>query len=193
MGDPGTGDHATSDDVRRLERRLVYENPWMSLTEDVVQRRDGSRGLYAVTHSRDFALVIPFDGELFHLVEQFRYPVGRRLWEFPQGSVAQPEDLAPDDVARIELVEEAGLEAGQWHPLGYLHAGYGRSSGGFHVFLALDLTPVPHRREVEEQDMRTGAFTEAQVWELVDAGLMTDSHSLAALALLAQWRAARSR
>jgi 8-oxo-dGTP pyrophosphatase MutT (NUDIX family) len=179
------------DDVRRLERRVVYENAWMSLTEDVVQRRDGSLGTYAVTHSRDFALVIPFDGEHFHLVEQFRYPVGRRLWEFPQGSVAEPADLAPLEVARIELVEEAGLEAAQWHDLGFLHAGYGRSSGGFHVFLALDLTSVPHRREVEEQDMRTGTFTEAGIWSLVDDGLLTDSHSLAALALLDRWRGRR--
>ena len=175
--------------MRRLERRVVYENAWMSLTEDTVERRDGSVGLYAVTHSREFALVIPFDGERFHLVEQFRYPVGRRLWEFPQGSVAQPADLTPAEVAAIELVEEAGLEAAQWHELGYLHAGYGRSSGGFHVFLALDLTSVPHRREVEEQDMRTGVFTEDEVWSLVARGAMTDSHSVAALALLGRWRA----
>lgn len=171
-------------DVRRISGRVVYENPWMSLTEDVVERRDGSRGLYAVTHSRDFALVIPFDGERFHLVEQFRYPVGRRLWEFPQGSVAEPAELTPEQVAAIELVEEAGLEAERWVRLGFLHAGYGRSSGGFHVFLAEGLTAVPPRREVEEQDMRTGTFTLDQIWALVDEGRMTDSHSLAALALL---------
>jgi len=173
-----------SADVTCVESRVVYENPWMSLTEDVVERRDGSRGLYAVTHSRDFALVIPFDGERFHLVEQFRYPVGRRLWEFPQGSVSTPVDLSPQEVAAVELLEEAGLEADQWDELGYLHAGYGRSSGGFHVFLARDLAAVPHRREVEEQDMRSGTFTQEEVWALVDEGLMTDSHSVAALALL---------
>lgn len=173
-------------DVRQVDTRVVYENPWMSLTEDVVERRDGSRGVYAVTHSRDFALVVPFDGHVFHLVEQFRYPVGRRLWEFPQGSVAQ-DGLDPQEVAAIELVEEAGLEADRWDKLGYLHAGYGRSSGGFHVFLARDLRTVPHRREVEEQDMRTGTFTEDALWSLVRDGSMTDSHSLAALALLGRW------
>lgn len=171
-------------DVTCIESRVVYENPWMSLTEDVVERRDGSRGLYAVTHSRDFALIIPFDGERFHLVEQYRYPVGRRLWEFPQGSVSEPIGLSPQDVAAIELAEEAGLQADQWDDLGYLHAGYGRSSGGFHVFLAQGLTPVPHRREVEEQDMRAGSFTREEIWALIDECLITDSHTVAALALL---------
>lgn len=182
--------HSSDDpqDVRCLTSRVVYENPWTTLTEDVVERGDGSQGLYAVMRSRDFALVIPWDGTRFHLVEQFRYPVGRRLWEFPQGSV--PDDRAPSPraVAEIELREEAGLTAGLWTHLGFLHAGYGRSSNGFDVFLAEDLTEVPPAREPEEQDMRSGVFTPAEVWNLIAQGRMTDSHSVAALALLEHGR-----
>lgn len=184
-------DESTSGDpdVRCIERKVVYENPWTTLTEDVVERRDGSRGLYAVMRSRDFALVIPFDGERYHLVEQYRYPVEARLWEFPQGSVAEPDGMSAQQVAEVELVEEAGLEAATWEHLGFLHAGYGRSSGGFDVFLATDLSAVPPRRELEEQDMRSGTFTMEELWSLVDQGRMTDSHSVAALALLERWRA----
>lgn len=175
-------------DVRCVERTIVYQNPWTTLTEDIVERRDGSRGLYAVMRSRDFALVIPFDGERYHLVEQYRYPVEARHWEFPQGSVAEPEALSAQQVAEVELAEEAGLEAGTWQHLGFLHAGYGRSSGGFDVFLATDLSSVPPRRELEEKDMRTGAFTMDEVWSLIDNGRMTDSHSVAALTLLGRRR-----
>lgn len=179
---------ADDPDVRCVESRVVYQNPWMTLTEDTVARRDGSTGLYGVMRARDFALVLPWDGERFHLVEQFRYPVGARLWEFPQGSVAGAHAKSPADVAAIELEEEAGLRAGRWHHLGFLHAGYGRSTNGFDVFLAEELKRVPARREVEEQDMRSGTFTLGEVWELVERGLMTDSHSLAALALWERWR-----
>lgn len=171
-------------DVRRLASRLVYANPWMSVTEDDVQRRDGSVGQYGVVHSRDFVLVIPFDGERYHLVEQFRYPVGARLWEFPQGSVAGGESLPPEELAAIELAEETGLRAGRLERLGYLHHGYGRSTNGFHAFYATELAHGPARREVEEQDMRSGAFTPGELWSLVDAGAMTDTASLASLALL---------
>jgi len=174
-------------DVRCLESRVVYENPWMTLTEDVVERRDGSQGLYGVVRSRDFSLVLPWDGERFHLVEQYRYPVGARLWEFPQGSVADPPGLSAQEAAAVELAEEAGLVAATWQHLGFLHAGYGRSGNGFDVFLATELTQVPERREPEEQDMRSGTFTREEVWDLVARGLMTDSHSLAALALLHRW------
>ena len=177
---------SSTPDVRCVESRVVYENPWTTLTEDVVERADGSRGLYAVLRSPDFALIVPFDGERFHLVEQYRYPVQARHWEFPQGSVTQPADLTPQQVAAVELAEEAGLEADGWQHLGYLHAGYGRSSGGFDVFLATGLHAVPPRREVEEQDMQVGSFTLEEIWELVRTGRMTDSHSIAALALLGQ-------
>jgi 8-oxo-dGTP pyrophosphatase MutT (NUDIX family) len=190
--DPDDVNHQDDPDVRCIERTVVYENPWTTLTEDVVERRDGSRGLYAVMRSRDFALVIPFDGERYHLVEQYRYPVEARLWEFPQGSVSQPTGLTAQQIAEVELAEEAGLTAASWEHLGFLHAGYGRSSGGFDVFLATRLTAVPPRREPEEQDMRTGAFTMDELWLLVDEGRMTDSHSVAALALLGHRREAQA-
>lgn len=179
---------AATPDVRCLSSRIAYENPWMTLTEDEVEYRDGTTGVFAVVRSRDFSLVIPFDGERYTLVEQFRYAVGRRLWEFPQGSVASPADISPADVAAIELEEEAGLQARDWTHLGRLHAGYGRSSTAFDVYLAERLSEVPTRREVTEQDMRSAGFTWTELWSLVDDGLLTDSHSLAAMALLERHR-----
>lgn len=171
-------------DVRRLSTRTVYENPWMRLSEDEVERRDGSTGLYGVVHAPDFVLVIPFDGERYHLVEQFRYPVGARLWEFPQGAVPAGHDLPPEEQARVELAEETGLRTGSLRRLGYLHDAYGRCTTGFHAFLATDLEAGPAHREPEEQDMRTSCFTAGELWSLVDAGLLTDAASLAAWALL---------
>ena len=32
-------------------------------------------------------LVIPVEGDGFHLVEEYRYPIGKRTWNFPQGSL----------------------------------------------------------------------------------------------------------
>ncbi|MFF3500665.1 hypothetical protein [Streptomyces sp. NPDC003247] len=37
----------------------------------------------------DFVLVVPRERDGFHLVEQYRYPVGGRFWEFPQGALAE--------------------------------------------------------------------------------------------------------
>jgi hypothetical protein len=60
----------------------------MPVREDAVRRPDGSTGTYGVVDRPDVALIIPADGELLHLVEQYRYPVAGRRWEFPSGTAA---------------------------------------------------------------------------------------------------------
>jgi len=59
----------------------------MRLREDVIQRPDGSQGIHSYVEKPDFALIIPVDRDGFHLVEQYRYPVSHRSWEFPQGTL----------------------------------------------------------------------------------------------------------
>ena len=46
-------------DVRTLAASVVYEDSWMRLRRDEIERRDGSRGSYAFVEKADFALVIP--------------------------------------------------------------------------------------------------------------------------------------
>ncbi len=71
---------------RVTSSRVAYENQWMRVREDEFLLPDGSPGLYGVVEKADFALVIPLEDDTVHLVEQYRYPVGERQWEFPQGS-----------------------------------------------------------------------------------------------------------
>ena len=68
-----------------LASAIVYEDNWMRLRRDEIERRDGSRGTYAFVEKSDFAIVVPAEDEGFHLVEEYRYPIGRRTWSFPQG------------------------------------------------------------------------------------------------------------
>ncbi len=87
----------------------MYANAWMTVREDAVRRADGSDGVYGVVDKPDYALVMPWDGERFMLVEQFRYPLGLRRWEFPQGTAPQRADADPIELAARELKEETGL------------------------------------------------------------------------------------
>ena len=107
--------------VRQVASRVVYENPWMVVREDEVERLDGSRGMYGVVDKPDFVLVIPEEGDGFHLVEEYRYPIGRRTWSFPQGSAPGRREADPEELARRELAEETGLRAGTLRRLGYLN------------------------------------------------------------------------
>jgi 8-oxo-dGTP pyrophosphatase MutT (NUDIX family) len=170
--------------VQTLNTRQVYANPWMTVREDAVRLADGSNTIYGVVDKPTYALVIPRDGDRLHLVEQFRYPVGRRRWEFPAGTAPDRAVLDPAELAARELQEETGLVAGRMERVGFLEVAPGMSSQRGHVFLATGLTAGPTRREHTEQDMRTAWFTVAEFEEMARCGELADSQSLAAYLLL---------
>lgn len=75
--------------TQQLSTRQVYAMPWLRVREDEVQFADGSRGIYSVVEKPDFVVVLPYERDGFWLVEQYRYPIGARHWEFPQGGWSQ--------------------------------------------------------------------------------------------------------
>ncbi|UVS81348.1 NUDIX hydrolase [Actinokineospora sp. UTMC 2448] len=170
--------------VESLGTRQVYANQWMTVREDDVRRADGSAGIYGVVDKPDYALIIPLDGDRLMLVEQYRYPLGERRWEFPQGTAPDRADSPPEELAARELREETGLRAGAITRIGGLDCAPGMSSQRGHVFLATDLTEGPHEREPEEQDMRCAWFPRTDFETMVRTGTITDAQSLAAYALL---------
>ena len=171
-------------DIRRVATREVYRNNWLTLREDDILRSDGSPGIYSVIDKPTYALVIPRDGERFHLVEQFRYPLGVRRWEFPQGTAPGQDDLDPIELADRELREETGLRADSMELLGMLDVAPGMSSQRGRVFLATGITEGEHDREHEEQDMHSAWFPRTQLERMIRDGDITDAQSIAAWALL---------
>src|ERR1700753_2843425 len=141
---PGACDDA---DIRTLGRETVYQDNWMVLRRDEIERRDGSRGTYAFIEKRDFALVIPAENDGFHLVEEYRYPIGRRTWSFPQGGWPHGETGEPEELARLELAQESGLRARELPRCGTLLAAHGIPAQPGHYFLATGLEPGTPERE----------------------------------------------
>jgi 8-oxo-dGTP pyrophosphatase MutT (NUDIX family) len=165
----------------------MYRNNWMTVREDSVAWPDGTTGIYGVVDKPDFALIIPREQAGFWLVEQYRYPVGRRAWEFPQGTWGGPPDGPPGGdqhaLARAELAEETGLAAGRLAHLGRLFSAYGFCSQGFDVFLATELTAGQPEREPGEQDMVHRFVTDAEFTAMIAAGQVVDAATIAAYAL----------
>jgi 8-oxo-dGDP phosphatase len=174
-------------EIRTLSSRVVYQNPWMTIREDEIERGDGSQGLYGVVEKPDFAVVIPMENDGFHLVEQYRYTLGGRRWEFPQGSFPNGVTGTPRELAEAELAEETGFTAGRLERLGYLNCAQGFTGQGYHVWVATDLTPGEPNREVEEQDMRQQWFPRGEVERMLRDGVITDDSTLAAYLLLRMW------
>jgi 8-oxo-dGTP pyrophosphatase MutT (NUDIX family) len=181
---PDGADGAGGADIRTLTSGVVYEDHWMRLRLDEIERRDGSRGTYAFVEKPDYAVVIPAENDGFHLVEEFRYPIGRRTWSFPQGGFPHGQTGQPEELARLELLQETGLRAQNLVKLGFLNGAHGSSSQGGHFFLATGLEAGAPEREHEEQDMRQEWVPRTRFEEMITEGAITDDSTVAAYALL---------
>jgi 8-oxo-dGDP phosphatase len=179
-----TGPASADPDVWAHSSSVIYSDRWIRLRRDEIERRDGSKGTYAVVDRADFALVIPAEDGGFHLVEEFRYPIGRRTWSFPQGGFPHGQSGTLAELAALELAQETGLRAGVLTPLGAASVAHGMCSQFGHYFLATELVPGPTDREPEEQDMRQAWVERAEFEQMVRRGRIIDNSSLSAYALL---------
>ena len=104
--------------VKTLESKIVYQNRWMTVKEDVVERENGAIGIYGIVEKPDFAVIAAIENGKVCLVEQHRYPVGSRFWELPQGSW-ESSSIGACDLAKAELREETGIVAHSMEHIGY--------------------------------------------------------------------------
>lgn len=161
----------------------VYENPWISVREDVVTTPGGGEGLYGVVTVRNdsvFVVALTEADEVL-LVDVDRHTVGPSL-EVPAGGSDGEDPLL---AAQRELLEETGHEAGRWVPLGRLNALNGVCEAPEHFFLARDLTLVSDDRAAQAAE-GIGAVRRVPVSEVLDLvarGGITDGESVAALML----------
>jgi ADP-ribose pyrophosphatase len=172
-------------DIQTVSSRVVYQNRWMRVREDAIRYRDGSPGIYGVVEKPNFVVVVPLESDgRIHLVEQYRYPVGARQWELPQGAWETRPDADPLDVARGELREETGLDAQDIVHVGRLLQAPGYATQAYDIYLARDLRPSEAALEQTEQDLVTRAFAGADVLAMVRDGVIRDATTIAALGLL---------
>ena len=170
----------TSGPWMRHSRRVVYENPWITIWHDEVTRPDGSPGIYGVVHFANLAagvLVVDHEDRIL-LVGQHRYTLDEYSWEIPEGGV--PEEETALEGARRELLEETGVEAGDWRELARVHLSNSVSDEVAILFLATRLThgeatPDP----TEDLEVRWLPFDEALAMTL--DGRITDAMSVVAI------------
>ena len=161
----------------------------------MIERADGQRGIYGVVDKDDSCLVIPLeastDGEFLYLVSQYRYTVGKRLMEFPQGTW-EGSDADPTTIARGELREETGLRADRMTPLASLQIAYGVLNQVQHIFLAEDLTQGEHERDAEETDLEVHRVSVAEFETMLLDGTIVDNCSVSAWGIYRLWRGRKS-
>ena len=157
-GTPGTPQAARKVSDAPSPRRLlstqkVYEGRIWDVVSDSFQLSDSGDAL-----TRDYidhpgaVAVLPMNeaGEIL-LLKQYRHPVGMDLWEIPAGLLDVEGEEFVVGAAR-ELAEEADLAAGTWNVLADFFNSPGSSSEAIRIYLARDLTDVPHHELHERTD-----------------------------------------
>jgi ADP-ribose pyrophosphatase len=178
-------------DIKTISSREVYRNKWTRVREDVIERANGERGIYGVVDKDPACIIIPLDstpaGEFLYLVEQFRYTVGARHIELPQGGWESP-DVVPEEMARGELREETGLTAERMTLLATVQIGYGVLNQKQYVYLAEGLSQGDHERDAEESDLEVHRVSVAEFEAMLLDCTIVDNCSAAAWGLYRLWR-----
>ena len=138
----------------RLGTRRVYTGRVLDLDVDTVQFPDGSSGELEVIRHPGAAAVVPVASDpkgtdpVLLMLRQYRYAAGGPVWEIPAGRLDPGE--TPENCARRELREEAGVAAGRLDRLTTIWTTPGFTDEEIHLFWATDLKTAAHAREPDE-------------------------------------------
>lgn len=135
-----------------------------------------------VEHDRAVAVVALDDAGKVVLIEQYRHPLGHRLWELPAG-LMDVDDEPALLAAQRELVEETGLTASRWELLVDIAVSPGFTTEAVRVFLARELTDVGRPAEIrhEEADLRIVRVPMAAAVEAALDGRIVNASAVAGI------------
>ncbi len=109
------------------------------------------------------------------LVRQYRFPLGKHLWEFPAGGKETGETFAA--AAKRELMEEIGMRPGRLKKLMAFYPTPGVSGEKMHVFLATDLQPAAAQKD-EDEEFEVREFSLAEIGRMIWKKKIIDGKTL---------------
>jgi 8-oxo-dGTP pyrophosphatase MutT (NUDIX family) len=159
---------------------IVYDNPWITLTEYQTIAPTGRPALYGKVAFKNRAIgIVPLhaDGTVT-LVGQNRFTHANYSWEIPEGGAPLDED--PLEGAKRELAEEVGLQAADWRLILKMELSNSITDEFCHGYLALDLTSTAIAPD-ETEDLAMVRVPFGEALDAAVSGHMPDSLTVALL------------
>jgi ADP-ribose pyrophosphatase len=165
---------------------IVDKGRVFSVEVDTVHTPAGrEREIATIRHGPCVVLIPILDDGRVVMIRQFRYSVGRDLWELPAGNVDAGESV--EAAALRECEEETGLAPGRIDRLGALFPAPGYSDEEMYFFRASGLhappKDSPHKPD-EDEDIEVHPMTIAEAKAMVESGEVVDLKTAFALTLV---------
>lgn len=174
-----------------LDSAVRYSGAILALRLDQVAMPNGRTAeREVIEHHGAVGILAIDDQDRVVMIEQYRHPVGRRLWELPAGLMDEPGEQ-PVVAAQRELAEEAGLAADRWSVLVDVLASPGFTDEAVRIFLAEGVRQIdrPEAHD-EEADIELAYVPLDVAVARVLSGDIVNASAVSALMALAAARAA---
>jgi ADP-ribose pyrophosphatase len=178
----------TADGFRRVGEREVHQgHVWRVVVADFTGP-DGERFARDIVRSPGAVAVVPlvFDAEgnpSVVIVEQYRPPYERQILEIPAGMRDVPDE-PPEETARRELIEEAGLSPGRLDLLIESFPSPGMTDSVTSIYLATACEAAPRALHgPEEQHSRLLHLPLEDAVAMIEDGRIRDAKTVIGLLL----------
>jgi ADP-ribose pyrophosphatase len=157
---------------------IIHSNPYWDVRQEPYTATNGVHSTYYWVHTPGSVMVVPMqdDGRIV-MVRQFRYLNRQDSLEFPGGGVKPGMD--PEEAARAELGEEAGLASADLVRLGQFNPCNGLTDEICTVYLARTLVPTTARPDPTE-DLEILVLHPHEITDAIRQGRLWDGMSIAA-------------
>ena len=159
-----------------LSHEEVYSGKIVKLQVDFIRQESGESTIREVVrHPGGVAAVPVLDDGRIVLIRQFRYPLGKYIWEIPAGKLDSGQ--TPRDTIARELEEEIGYTAAKLTEMCSFYTSPGFCDEVIHLFAAHGLTPCAQRLETGEH-IRPETHTLNECLEMIASGEIMDCKSV---------------
>lgn len=169
---------STEESWKMLSKEEDYRNERFSILKERFVTPRKTEGVYYVLEANSGVKIIALDHDDIIMIEEYRYPIGKRILEIPGGGI--DNDL-PEEAAKRELLEEVGVIAKELEVCGSMNVLPGLIRSTCHVFLAKNLTFAERILDDTEADSIVVRINKYEVYRMLDNGEIENPLSAAAL------------
>jgi ADP-ribose pyrophosphatase len=161
---------------KQIERETVYDGKIIRVYKDEVELDDGSRAMREIVQHNGGVCIALKHGDVYYMVKQYRYALGREMLEFPAGKIEKGED--PLEAIYRETEEETGYKAEHLCEMGHVIPTCGYCTEKIYLYYAEAGEEVGQHLDRDERiDLYTYTFKEIK--EMIANGTINDSKTIA--------------